>query len=192
MSEDTNPPCADVARVTSFVTAGVLNTTQQLVQGVMNDIEGAESDLVVEETLCLVATATSRAMTVGLRKEPTAAQVVPSALLELPFTYRDYLIGSAMVAQDAPDLAAQSEEVYERLQRKLQFYTTHLPAGQFPGEHALGDVLPLWMGRVSPPRLPETPDERLEKLDFDAVLLTHLKLALAYGRQGDVPGGGDA
>lgn len=187
MSETSPLPLEHAARITSFITAGVLNTTQRLVQIVLDDIEDAESDLVAEETLCFVATATARAATVGLRNDQEIVETVQSNLLEFPFTYRDYLIGSAMVANQNPALADQSEEVYEGLQRKLQFYTTHLPAGQFPGEHALGDVFPLWMGRVSPPGLPETPDERLEKLDLTPVLLTHLKLVLAYGRQGEVP-----
>ena len=43
------------------------------------------------------------------------------------------------------------------------------------------------MGRVSPPKLPETPQERLETLDLVAPTVTHCKLILAYGRRGGPP-----
>ena len=59
----------------------------------------------------------------------------------------------------------------------------HLPAGQFPGERALEEKLPLWMGRVSGPGLPEMPAERLGRLGLAADLLTHLKVVLAFARK---------
>jgi hypothetical protein len=148
-------------------------------------MEGADPELVAEETLCLVATATARAAQVGLKAEPERASAAHDTLLNLPYTYRDYLIGSAMVAEQDKALAEMSEAIYERLQRKMQFYTTHLPADQFPGPHALKDKMALWMGRVSPPKLPESPQERLEKLELVDMLLTHVKLVLAFGRRGE-------
>jgi hypothetical protein len=47
----------------------------------------------------------------------------------------------------------------------------------------------LWMGRVSPPKLPETPQERLESLGLVDPTVAHLKLVLAYGRRGEAPTG---
>lgn len=178
-----DPSMERVARLVAFATLGALGTTQDLTRAILDRVEGADAELVAEETLCLVATATARAAEAGLKAEPEHAGVVRDALLELPFTYHDYLIGGAMVAEEDAALAELGEVVYERLQRKMQFYTTHLPAGQFPGPHALGDKMALWMGRVSPPKLPESPQERLEKLALVDVLLTHLKLVLAFGRR---------
>jgi hypothetical protein len=45
----------------------------------------------------------------------------------------------------------------------------------------------LWMGRVSPPKLPETPQERLESLGLVEPTVAHLKLVLTYGRRGAPP-----
>jgi len=179
-----------VAGVTAFATVGALGLTQDLTHGVLEsigDVEGADPELVAEETLCLVATATARAAAVGLEDEPDHAPSIVQTLLDLPFTYRDYLIGKAMVADDNPGLSEMADEVHERLQGKQEFYTTHLPEGQFPGPRALGDKMELWMGRVSPPKLPESPQERLESLGLVAPTVAHLKLVLAYGRRGEAP-----
>lgn len=171
------------ARVVAFATLGVLGTTQDLARATLQSIEGADPELVAEETLCLVATATARAAEVGLREEPAAAAAAVPSLLDLPFLYRDYLIGGAMILQEDPALAETGREVHGRLQRKREFYTIHLPPNQFPGERALTDKMELWMGRVSPPGLPESPVERLAKLDLTPTLLTHLRLVLAFGRK---------
>lgn len=179
-----HPSLQRVAHIVAFATVGALGTTQDVTHAILDHVEGAEPELVAEETLCLVAAATARAAEVGLEAEPEHASVVSATLLELPFTYRDYLIGGAMIADEDASLAALSDAIYERLQRKMQFYTTHLPAGQFPGARTLEDKMALWMGRVSPPKLPETPQQRLEQLGLVDVLLTHLKLVLAFGRRG--------
>jgi hypothetical protein len=191
MSQDAPAPSLDrVAGFTAFATVGALGLTQDLTHAVLDsigDMEGADPELVAEETLCLVATATARAAAVGLQSEPEHAPTIVQALLDLPFTYRDYLIGKAMIAEENRDLSQVGEQVRERLQGKREFYTTHLPEGQFPGPHALGDKMELWMGRVSPPKLPETPQERLDSLGLVEPTVAHLKLVLAYGRRGEAP-----
>ena len=179
-----------VAQFTSFATVGTLGLTQDLTHAVLEsigDMEGSDPELVAEETLCLVATATARAAEVGLQDEPEHAPTIVETLLDLPFTYRNYLIGKAMVAENRPELSGVAEEVQNRLHGKREFYTTHLPEGQFPGPHALRDKMELWMGRVSPPKLPETPQERLKSLDLVEPTVAHLKLVLAYGRRGEPP-----
>jgi len=189
-SEDLDASLNRVARFTSFATVGALGLTQDLTHAVLEsigDMEGSDPELVAEETLCLVATATARAAEVGLEDEPKRAPTIVETLLDLPFTYRNYLIGKAMVAEDRPELSGVAEEVHDRLQGKREFYTTHLPDGQFPGPHALSDKMELWMGRVSPPKLPETPQERLESLGLVEPTVTHLKLVLAYGRHEEPP-----
>lgn len=179
-----------VAGFTAFSTVGALNLTQDLTHAVLEsigDMDGTDSELVAEETLCLVATATARAAEVGLEDEPDHRPSICQTLLDLPFTYRDYLLGKAMVAEHNPELSQVADEVHARLQQKREFYLAHLPEGQFPGPHALSDKMELWMGRVSPPKLPETPQERLQSLDLVEPTVAHLKLVLAYGRRGAPP-----
>jgi hypothetical protein len=179
-----------IATFAAFASMGSLSLTQDLTHAVLRsigDMDATNPELVAEETLCLVSTATARAAEVGLQDEPGHAPSVSRTLLNLPFTYRDYLIGHAMVAQDDPELSGVAEEVRQRLSRKQDFYITHLPEGKFPGPHALKDKMELWMGRVSPPKLPESPQERLEKLGLVDPLLAHVKLVLAYGRRGEIP-----
>jgi hypothetical protein len=181
-----------VADFVSFATVGAVGLVQDLTHAVLEsigDMEGSDAELVAEETLCLVATATARAAEVGLQEEPEVAPVVSRTLLQMPYTYRDYLLGNAMIADRNPELAQVGEQVRGRLERKQQFYTSHLPEGQFPGAHALGDKMELWMGRVSPPKLPESPQERLADLALVDQVVTHCKLILAYGRKGAVPTG---
>lgn len=189
--DDSDASLDRVARFTSFATVGALGLTQDLTHAILEsvgDMEGSDPELVAEETLALVATATARAAEVGLQEEPQHAPTIVETLLNLPFTYRNYLVGKAMVAEDRPELSEVAEEVQNRLQGKREFYTTHLPEGQFPGPHALQDKMELWMGRVSPPKMPETPQERLESLGLVEPTVAHLKLVLAYGRRGEPPG----
>ena len=176
-----------IAWFTAFATLGAMGVTNELAAAALAALDGADAELVAEETLCLVATATARAAEVGLRQQPGLAATVP-ALLNLPFTYRDYLVGGAMIARNDPSLLQAGEQVYARLQRKQHFYVAHLPPNQFPGERALSDKMLLWMGRISPPRQPESPQQRLDALGSVATLLTHLKLVLAFARQGKPEG----
>ncbi len=177
-------PAAAAAAFTAFATLGALSTTQDLAGRVLTGIAGADPELVAEETLCLVATATARAAEAGLTEAPaTAAAVVPT-LLALPFTYHDYLIGGTLLVRKEAALLEAGEAAYHRLQHKQTFYTTHLPPGRFPGEHALTDKMGLWMGRISPPRLPESPTDRLARLQLVPLLLTHLRLVQAFGQHG--------
>ena len=170
----------------AFSTLGVLSVTQELAGAILEDIDGADPELVAEETLCLVATATARAAEVALREHPSIAELAAPALIEIPFIYRDYLLGGEMLRRNDSTLAEMGDEVYARLQRKREFYAVHMPANQFPGERALTDKMSLWMGRISPPKLPELPTERLEKLGLVELLLMHLKLVLAFGRRSKV------
>ena len=178
-----------IAWFTAFATLGVVSVTHELAGGALAGLDGADPELVAEETLCLVATATARAAEVGLREQLYVAEAAVPALLHLPYTYRDYLVGGAMIARNDPSLFEAGQAVYGRLQRKQQFYLSHLPANQFPGERALSDKMLLWMGRISPPRQPDSPEQRLDALGGVATLVTHLKLVLAFARQDMTPGG---
>lgn len=169
------------ARVAAFASLGVLSTTQDLVRTVLPALtDAANPELVAEETLALVATATARAVEVGLAD---AAESVATAVLEAPFLYHDFLLGGQLVAQGAEGEVEVDQSIYERLGRKMEFYGVHFPVGRFPGPRALGDKLPLWMGRISPPKLPTSPDQRLAEFGLDDLLTTHLRLVLAFAQR---------
>ncbi|MEX0600000.1 MAG: hypothetical protein WD021_03430 [Rhodothermales bacterium] len=172
-----------LGHVIAFSSLGVLSVTQELAGAVLSDVEGAEPDLVAEETLCLVATTTARAAAVGLRAAPEAGDPVVDVLENLPYVYRDYLLGGELLDRSDPSIADAADDVFRRLERKHEFYRVHFPENQFPGEKVLTEKMALWMGRISPPKLPEMPSERLRKLELVAPLLTHLKLVLAYCRK---------
>ena len=176
-------PTDRLNRVVAFATLGVLSVTQELAGAVLSDVEDADPELVAEETLCLVAMATARAAEVGLRDARGASDAVLQVLQDLPYVYRDYLIGGEMLLRSDPSVAKTADDVYRRLERKHEFYRVHLPEGRFPGDKALAVKMGLWMGRISPPKLPETPTKRLEKLGLVEPLVTHLKLVLAYCRK---------
>ncbi|MEM6784240.1 MAG: hypothetical protein AAF624_10965 [Bacteroidota bacterium] len=143
----------------------------------------AQPDLVAEETLALVSTVTARAAETGLWDSPEALAAAGLALAELPFLYHDYLLGVQLVAGGEEGDVEVDQHIYDRLARKADFYAAHLPPGRVPGPRALDDKLPLWMGRISPPKLTTTPQQRLAHLDATGVLATHARLVLAFAQK---------
>ena len=180
-----SPPSAPLAaRVAAFASAAALSTTQDAVRLTLPALGPiADAGVVAEETLVLVATVTARAAEVGLRQSEDALSAVGPALAELPFLYHDFLLGAQMVAEGAEGDVEPDQSVYDRLARKAEFYGVHLPPGRFPGPRALADKLPLWMGRVSPPGLPTSPDERLGTLGLAEVLSAHARLVMAFAQK---------
>ncbi|MEM9998177.1 MAG: hypothetical protein AAF809_10800 [Bacteroidota bacterium] len=173
-----------IARLSVFASAAALSATQDLVRLTLPHLtHAAEPDLVAEETLALVATVTARAAETGLREQREALKAVGPALVELPFLYHDYLLGVQLVAKGEEGDVDVDQAVYDRLARKSEFYAAHLPFGRFPGPRALDDKLPLWMGRISPPRLPTTPQQRLADLGAATLLATHARLVLAFAQK---------
>ena len=182
-------PSALAARVVAFAAPAVLSTTQDVVRATLPALAapgagaGVDPDVVAEETLTLVATATARAAETGLQAAPAALAAAGPALVELPFLYHDFLLGAHLVAAGEEGDVEPDQSVYARLERKAAFYGAHLPVGRFPGPRALGDVLALWMGRVSPPKLPTTPTERLAALGLTETLAAHARLVLAFAQR---------
>ena len=185
----TADPSALAARVVAFAAPAVLSTTQDVVRATLPALAapgagaGVDPDVVAEETLTLVATATARAAETGLQAAPAALAAAGPALVELPFLYHDFLLGAHLVAAGEEGDVEPDQSVYARLERKAAFYGAHLPVGRFPGPRALGDVLALWMGRVSPPKLPTTPTERLAALGLTETLAAHTRLVLAFAQR---------
>lgn len=182
-------PTPLAARVAAFASAAALTTTQDVVRATAPALgPSADAAVLAEEALVLVSTVTARAAEVGLKAAPEALGGVGPALAELPFLYHDFLLGAEMVAGGAEGDVEPDQSVYARLARKADFYSAHLPPGRFPGPRALGDKLPLWMGRVSPPGLPTSPDQRLGDLGIADVLAAHARLVLAFAQKAS---GGD-
>ncbi|MEM1116475.1 MAG: hypothetical protein AAF845_13725 [Bacteroidota bacterium] len=173
-----------VARLVAFAGPAALSATQDLVRAVLPHLtDQADPDLVAEETLVLVATVTARAAEVGLRAHPEAVTAVGPALAEVPFLYHDYLLGAQFVASGAEGDVEPDQSVYARLDRKAAFYGAHLAPGRFPGPSLLAEKLPLWMGRVSPPKLTTTPEARLGNVGAVEVVATHARLVLAFAQK---------
>ncbi len=173
-----------ITRTVAFCSLGALNVAQELAGAILRDIAGADPDLVAEETLCLASVVTLRAAQAGLREWPEGADAAAPALSSLPFAYRRYLTGLEMLDRNAPSLAdpAAMDAVDARLRRKQQFYEGQFPEAVFPGEEALVNGMEFWMGRISPPKLPETPSERLRKMGLVPALGAHLRVVGAYCR----------
>jgi hypothetical protein len=113
---------------------------------------------------------------------------VASAMLDLPFLFRDYIVGGAII-EDPERTLDEDDTIYQRLERTRSFYIAHFPPGQYPGQRAVEDKMSLWMGRISPPRLHELPDDRLKRLRLAPRLSTHLRLTLEFTRQSAGLGG---
>lgn len=163
-----------LAEIVAFSAVGAVTTTQDLAARVLDGIEGSDPELVAEETLALVCTTTARAASFALSDHPELARAAGSMLVDLPMTYHDYLIGATLLGGTPESLIPT--DVYPRLGRKQAFYTAHLQDGLMPGPRALADVMALWMGRVSPPRLPEMPQQRLARLGLVEILVRHASL----------------
>jgi len=173
-----------ITRIVAFCSLGALNVTQELAGAILRDIEGADPEVVAEETLCLVAVVTLRAAQAGLRESPELAAAAEPVLAALPYAYRRYLTGLDMIGRNDPSLAepASIEAVDRRLQRKQRFYEGQFPEATFPGGEILTNGMELWMGRISPPKLPETPSVRLRKMGLAGLLEAHLRVIGAYCR----------
>jgi hypothetical protein len=50
-----------------------------------------------------------------------------------------------------------------RLERKMAFYVAHFPPGGHPSPQHIREKMLLWMGRISPPKMPSGPEERLDR-----------------------------
>lgn len=165
--------------MTAFATMGAYSTAQEIASILLSDISGADPNVVAEETLSLVAVVTARAVESAFQG-PSCERVV-STLLSLPFMYHDYLIGEALI-RNAGD-SEVDPSIYQRLERKSAFYGAHFQPGLFPGTRVLSEKMSLWMGRVSPPGLPEMPTKRLERLNLVERLSDHVRLIHEFGMQ---------
>ncbi|WP_420455237.1 hypothetical protein [Rubrivirga sp.] len=173
-----------VARVVAFAAPAALSVTQDVVRTALPTLtDQADPGLVAEETLALVATVAARAAEVGLRERPDALAAVGPALAEVPFLYHDFLLGASVVAGGGEGEVEPDQSVYGRLDRKAAFYGAHLAPGRFPGPSLLREKMPLWMGRVSPPKLPTSPDARLAATGLVDVVAAFARLVTAFAQK---------
>lgn len=145
---------------------------------VMAHLEGADPELVAEESLSLAATATARA----IEATSSGQNALSESVMLAPFLYRDYLVGTAMLESDDTAQADRGSEIGERLERKIAFYGTHLPKATLPTGSILKNVMLLWMGRISPPGMSTGPEQRLDDSGAVDRLAAHIRLVAAHIR----------
>ena len=167
-------------RIVSFASIGVFTTVQEVSMRAATAVDGVDADLLAEETLCLVSVATARAVAAAAASHPEIARTTAGTLLEFPWSWRDYLLGRLSLGEDATSTTATGAEVGARIERKLAFYAVHFVEGQMPSESIVRDKMLLWMGRISPPGLPDSPESRLERSDLVAPLRDHIRLVASY------------
>lgn len=163
-----------------FTSIGLVATTQEVAAFALEAMPEADPELVAEETLCFVSVATARTIEAASVEDGSLAE----AVLATPFLYRDYMIGSAMLASDRSIGEAAGAEVGRRLEKKLAFYASHLPPGQAPGDGVVREKMLLWMGRISPPKMPDSPEDRLQRMDVTSRVTHLLRLVGAHIRHG--------
>jgi hypothetical protein len=162
-----------------FSTLGILAVTQEISGLALSVLDPADAELVAEESICLLSVATGRTVEAVAPDETDLA----SSLIMTSFLYRDYLIGGAMIESGDLSRGEEGVAVGERLERKTAFYAAHLKAGDLPMGSSLKNVMLLWMGRISPPRMSTGPEDRLESIGAIGRVECHLKLVAAHLRQ---------
>ena len=171
-------------RLAIFAAIGIVSVTQELVRAAQASMPGLDTAVAAEETLCLAVQVTLCAVDAALAPP---ARRTSEVLQSVPLLYHDYLLGAAALATGDRGLLRQSSAFKSRLERRQAFYAAHLPAGGLPGRETLREKMELWMGRISPPGLPEPPSESLEAMDGVATLDAHARLVQAFGRQLALP-----
>lgn len=163
-----------------FTSIGLVTTTQEVAAAALEAMPDADPELVAEETLCLISVAAARTIEAISGPDRSLAEAVMAA----PFLYRDYMIGTAMLAPGRAVGEAAGAEVGRRLEKKLAFYASHMPGGQAPGDPVVREKMLLWMGRISPPKMPDSPEDRLERIGVTKSVARFLRLVGAHIRHG--------
>jgi len=176
--------------VAVFATVGTHVLFHDLLSSIFSLIPDADPPRVAEETLSLLAVIGARAVEEGAAGLSTARPIADS-LLNVPFAFRDYTLGSQMLletgmlaTEDQPveDIQRQSVQIGERLDRIRAFYEQQFPSGTSIRLPHLQDKLLLWMGRISPPGLETTPADRVTASRAPQLLARHARLVAAYVR----------
>jgi hypothetical protein len=172
-----------VTEIATFSAVGVSILFQDLTARVFELMPKSDSLRVAEESLSMLAVVTARAIDEGGGGSSVVAQAV-NAILNLPYAFRDYSLGSEMLNSelDMKDAGTRSGLIGERLQKTLGFYETQIPAGISLTDVRLGDNLLLWMGRISPRGLESSPDTRLDDSGVREMVSRHVRLISAYTR----------
>ena len=167
------------AQIGTFSSLGALTVTQELSGRIRQFYPDFDEELVAEETLCFVASVS--AFSIRSSADNAIGTGAASALDDLPYTYRDYVLGQLILADSSSVSDGLSGEIGSRLGRKLNFYHSQLSAGLRPNvETGLSSLAVLWMGRISQPGRPESPDERVKQLEVVDILLRHMTLLTSF------------
>jgi len=162
----------------AFATFGLFTLSQELAGRAREVIPEGDPEILAEEGLCLAAAVTARTVEAVLGTDAELAR----ALLAAPFLYRDYLVGSAMLASGDQTIRSVGADIGQRLERKMAFYASHLEPGVLPSGSKLKEKALLWMGRISPPKMTTGPEQRLADSGVVPRLETHVRLVAAHVR----------
>jgi hypothetical protein len=189
-----------VAQISAFASLGSLTITQELSGRIRQLFPDFDEEVVAEETLCFVSAVTAFSIgacapggvpgdaVVGndVAANTTAATsntAASSTISDLPFSYRDYVLGQLVLAPDSSVPESLSGVIGQRLDRKIAFYNSQLTGGLKPTvEKGLLNLAVLWMGRISVPGRSDSPETRVNETEVVDALLRHLTIVTSFTR----------
>ena len=167
------------AQIASFGSLGILTVTQDVSGRITGAFPEFDQESVAEETLCVVTAVT--AASVASVERSADLEVAIRTLRSVPYSYRDYLFGQMVLSDEAEIAEGYSESIGKRIDRKMNFYNTHLSKGLHPTPtKGLQNIMLLWMGRISPPGREDSAADRLDQLEILPFLLRHYTLMASF------------
>ncbi len=159
-----------------FAVIGTVALVQDLLGAASRYVKGMDPEAAAEETLCLAAQLTLCAAVEGGADAVRMKRVMRG----IPVMYLDYALGAAAAKQMDAALLDERPAILSRISRSQTFYAKQMPENRNLGERHLREKLELWMGRISPPELPDKPIERVQCMGVGEVVRTHMLLIKAF------------
>ncbi|TDI77652.1 MAG: hypothetical protein E2O84_00585 [Bacteroidetes bacterium] len=167
------------AQISVFASIGSLTVTQELSGRIKQAYPEFDDEVVAEETLCFVAAVA--AFCIRSTSEGKVTSGSAAAVSDLPFSYRDYVLGQLILGPDSTVSDELSGHIGERLTRKTRFYDSQLVNGLRPTtEKGLENLSILWMGRISTPGQKDSPENRIKQLHVVELMLRHMTLISSF------------
>ena len=166
-----------------FASIGTVALVQDLLGEASRHVHGMDPANAAEDTLCLAAQLTLCAAVEGGADIACLKRVVRN----IPAMYLDYALGNAAARQKNAALLDERPAILSRISRCQAFYAEQLPDCRPIGTRQLREKLEIWMGRISPPGLPDKPIDRIERMTIQEVARTHMLLIKAYWSQAAGP-----
>ena len=163
----------------AFATVAAITLVQDLLAEAKGQMRGMDAARAVEDTLCLAAQVTYCAGEEGGADAVRMANVTKS----IPVGYLDYAMGVAAAREGDVALLEERTSILSRIERNQLFYAQHLPDSQHLSRQQLQEKLELWVGRISPPGLPDKPIDRLQRMAAEEVIRAHMLVVRAKCQQ---------